>query len=392
MRIKVPGLNIPGRMAVLTALFAIGVVVALLSPGPVLAQTWTTLSPPAGGQQAAVSSNGAVLVFGSDGDFEASTNAGQNWFLSEHETPFFTSLACSGDGRIILASEAEGGGVCLWTNWPDWAPIRANLPGGVWTGTAASSTGRLAACGNVGIFTSIDSGNTWSTNNPTPGWTSISMSGDGQTLLGIHNSSIYVTTNFGDIWTLTTAPTNEWTQTACSFNGQRIYATATGAIYASGDFGATWVLTAAPPLLWFSVACSYDGSKVVAGFGENAVAGAGVYTSSDFGASWTSNNIPQNPGNSVACSADGSILLTGNRVWKPFQGTWAPALRVEASPGALQFAWPAPSVGYVLRESTDLAGTNWLTVTNPVVTTNCENRVVIPVPASGMSFYELQNP
>jgi hypothetical protein len=73
-------------------------------------------------------------------------------------------------------------------------------------------------------------------------------------------------------------------------------------------------------------------------------------------------------------------------------GTWAPALRVEASPGTLQFAWPAPSVGYVLRESTDLAGTNWWTVTNTVVTTNCENRVVIAAPPNGMSFYELQNP
>jgi hypothetical protein len=73
-------------------------------------------------------------------------------------------------------------------------------------------------------------------------------------------------------------------------------------------------------------------------------------------------------------------------------GTWAPALRVEASAGTLQLAWPAPSVGYVLRQSTDLAGTNWLTVTNTVVTTNYENRVVIAVPANGMSFYELQNP
>jgi hypothetical protein len=392
MNMKVVMLGAQERRAIELMLLAIGILGPMLTSGPVTAQTWTVLSPPGGGQQAGISSNGAVLVFGSEGYFEASTNAGQNWNTSGPQTPFFTSLACSGDGRIILASEAEGGGVCLWTNWPHYPPIRANLPGGVWTGTAACTTERLAACGTVGIFTSLDAGYTWTTNNPNPGWTNISMSADGQTLVGIHNSTIYVTTNFGGIWTQSSAPSNQWTQTACSFNGKRIYAAAIGGLYTSADAGLTWAATAAPALDWLSVACSYDGSKVVAGFGPNVAVSTGIFTSSDSGATWTSNNIPDPSGNSVACSADGNLVLAGGRAGNALQGVWAPSLRIVVSSGTLNFSWPAPSPGYILRQTSNLANPAWTTVTNTIQTTNFENQATIPLPPAASTFYELQNP
>jgi hypothetical protein len=373
--------------------FPIVVITLLLgATEPVIAQTWT-VAPPVGGQQAAISSDGATLVFGYEGGLQISTNAGQSWVGSGSVTPYFTSVSCSGDGRIVLASEAEGGGVCFWTNWISRSqPLNANLPHGVWTGTAACTTGRLAACGTVGIFTSLDAGYTWITNNPTPGWANISMSPDGQTLVGIHNSSIYVTTNFGGIWTLTTAPSNIWIQTASSFNGRCIYAIATGAIYASSDFGASWLPTTAPALNWLSVACSYDGSKIIAGFGTNPLVGTGVYSSSDFGQTWISNNIPSPTGRSVAASADASTLLSGVGIGHPLIGTWPPALHVGISANALCLTWPAPSPGYVLRQTSNLGTPAWTTVTNTIQTTNFENQTTIPLPPAASMFYELQNP
>jgi photosystem II stability/assembly factor-like uncharacterized protein len=76
-----------------------------------------------------------------------------------------------------------------------------------------------------------------------------------------------------------------------------------GPIYISTNSGADWSVTSAPILNWYSIACSADGTKLVA-----AAYGRGIYTSGDAGVTWVSNNIPpivNGAWESVSLSADG---------------------------------------------------------------------------------------
>jgi hypothetical protein len=101
-----------------------------------------------------------------------------------------------------------------------------------------------------------------------------------------------------------------------------------------------------------------------------------------FAQSWTLTGAPVDfEWQSLACSADGSILT-------------AAAYDNMPSSGNLLLSWQASSsaAGFVLQEESDLAMTNWVTVTNLPALTNGLNQVVIPLPLSGNQFYRLISP
>ena len=68
----------------------------------------------------------------------------------------------------------------------------------------------------------------------------------------------------------------------------------------------------------------------------------------------------------------------------------APGLTIElVSPSSVLVGWPAPSDGFVLQQNTNLATTNWVTVTNSPVVANGEKQVTVS-PTVGNRFYRLK--
>lgn len=59
--------------------------------------------------------------------------------------------------------------------------------------------------------------------------------------------------------------------------------------------------------------------------------------------------------------------------------------------GTLLLAWPAPSTGYELQSSTNLAATNWVVVGTSPLNTNQQIQVSVPV-AAPSAFYRLVKP
>jgi hypothetical protein len=261
-------------------------------------------------------------------------------------------VACSADGSVIVAG-SFGGPICVSTNWGStW---QTNSPDEEWNSVASSADGTklVGVCtyteetngyGDSTIFTSSDSGVTWTAQNWTTdtnhfiNWVCVASSADGTKLLALAtpeggfsssdpasaNIGIYLSTDSGVTWQLSGAqiPTNSWEAVASSADGSTLAAAGfyvdfaldedIQSIYVSRDSGATWVPGNAPNVNWNSIAMSADGSKMVAV--TRAPAGGQIYTSADYGATWTlQSNAPSQPSgwDAVASSADGTKLVAG---------------------------------------------------------------------------------
>jgi hypothetical protein len=206
-----------------------------------------------------------------------------------------------------------------------------------WYGIASSADGsRLAAVASVnGIYTSVDSGITWTaTSVPSAQWRSIASSADGSKLVAaVFGGGVY--TNSGTSWAVTGSGSGNWISVASSASGSTLYAAASGgAVYKSSNAGASWSAVTVSAS-WVSVACSADGTRFAAaasgvslGSGAPAanwvsitssadgtrlaaaVGGGSIYTSSDGGASWTQQtSAPSASWTSIDSSSDGSKLV-----------------------------------------------------------------------------------
>jgi hypothetical protein len=224
----------------------------------------------------------------------------------------FTSLVALAMAIIVAlpigsASVANAAG-----SWVE----RANSDSRNWLSIASSSDGKnLAAVVGYGggIFTSTNSGATWTeTNAGNRDWSSIASSSDGTTLVAaVTYGGIYRSTNSGLSWTLlANAQNRNWSAVTSSANGEKIFACESGgSIWSSIDSGANWTeRTSAGSKNWISIASSADGTKVAAAqfYGY-------IFTSTDSGASWTFRpKAGSNSGNgqwvSIASSADGTKL------------------------------------------------------------------------------------
>ena len=161
-------------------------------------------------------------------------------------------------GNIVAVS---GGGAAGWK-------IAQNSGQTIWAGNLA---------GNIGTV--------WSAQNSTiQSWYSIASSADGTKLVAAANGNmIYTSSDSGATWTKQTASgTETWQSVASSSDGTKLVAVVYGGqIYTSGDGGLTW-----PPQTtsrnWQYVTSSADGSKLAA-----VVYGGQIYTSVDSGTNWT---------------------------------------------------------------------------------------------------------
>ncbi|MEI6042317.1 MAG: hypothetical protein WCQ00_02000 [bacterium] len=166
-------------------------------------------------------------------------------------------------------------------------PWVARGPAKNWVSITSSSDGtKLATVVQGGyIYTSTDSGTTWTATNATANrnWSGITSSADGTKLVAtMYGGKIYTSTDSGLTWTARGVE-NSWSAVTSSSDGTKLIATAnTGRIYKSTDSGITWVVTRANMANWYSVASSADGTKLAA-----TTDGGQIYTSIDGGVSWT---------------------------------------------------------------------------------------------------------
>ncbi len=173
-----------------------------------------------------------------------------------------------------------------------------------WNSITSSSDGiKLAAVvGGGQIYTSTDSGITWTARDSNRSWRSIASSSDGTKLVAVEqDGQIYTSTDSGITW-IARDSNRQWYSITSSSDGTKLAAVVWGCqIYTSIDSGITWVARDSNRD-WNSITSSSDGTKLAAleSWGR-------IYTSTDSGVTWTARDLSRR-WRSIACSSDGTKL------------------------------------------------------------------------------------
>jgi len=306
----------------------------------------------------------------------------QNWrsiTLVITETNLLIKAVCVNgliySGTVTLEPSNLVGYSIIWT-LNSATTSNGNLPASEWNDIKSSSDGkRLVICStNGGIWTSADSGVTWSqsTLSNTYYRTAITNSSTGQNLAAIlNNGPIYISSNYGLNWsplTVNGLPSyttwysiassitgqyivastivgdiyisdnygNSWSKSIIGLNsllsisssGQYIVAATTSSIYISSNFGSTWrqltIANGLPSLteLWSSISISNSGQYIVA-----AINGGTIYSSSNFGSTWRQINATAAKWSSISISGSGQNIvatINGGTIYSSsnFGSTW----------------------------------------------------------------------
>jgi hypothetical protein len=336
----------------------------------------------------------------------------------------WSSVASSADGAVLVAAMygrydgLSAGQIFASTN-----------EGGAWMpgindyfqSVAASADGtKLVAVAYViadrtetrrPIYLSTNSGANWTISSaPIANWTAVTSSADGSKLVAATSSEfIYNSTDSGATWVSNRIANAYWRSVASSADGQRLSAAAQiivngenpfGRIYVSTNAGLSWMTTGAPSNYWVSIASSADGTKLVCGAdGGYPYRPQSIFTSVDGGASWVSNSAPDVSWVSVASSADGCKLFAAANMGnsQPGSGLIYTAqisprslLRSSRSNSTLTLYWIVPSINFVLQESSDLSTTNWADMPSVSMLnyTNLHYEVALS-PTNASRFYRL---
>jgi len=263
-----------------------------------------------------------------------------------------------------------------------------------------------ANTGNYGgIYLSTNSGATWAlTSALTNNCSAIAMSANGAIQVAgfIFAGSIFTSTNFGVTWISNAVPAEYWRGVAASADGTRLAvasSTHDGVIYVSTNTGIIWAKANVPDNDWNAIASSADGTGLVAVIKDSSLHGD-IYTSTNSGATWISNSVPfpRVGWYAVSSSADGGKLAAVTVQGSPLgiytlQSTPPPQLNLAPSSNNLAFSWTVPSTNFVLQQNSELRTANWTNVTNtPMLNLmNLQNQISLPLPA-GNVFYRLKTP
>lgn len=352
------------------------------------ATNWTCVASSADGVKLVAS---AALIYNPTrggahgGPIYTSTDSGATWSPTSAPGNQWSGVASSTYGSKLVAcaaynySNTAWGSIYVSTNsGVDWTVTSA--PTNIWNCVASSADGTrlVAGCGGFfpanagGIFTSTDSGTTWTSNSISadfpvgdpPNWTSVASSANGATLLGMrtlsyYNSSnvprVFTSTNFGDTWTSKDLPTGGSGFVALSADGSRLLASK-GHIYISTNAGVTWMQNTIPGQQYGwgygCVASSADGNKLFLALGAD-----------DFG--------------------------QPNSIYTYYSPP-RPQLYLMPSENNLTLSWMVPSTNFVVQQRLDLSTGNWVTLTdaprcNP---TNLHNQINFS-PSNSSGFFRL---
>jgi hypothetical protein len=335
---------------------------------------WVTVASSAEGSNLAAATGDAVGD-GGFGQIYVSTNAGATWTRAVCPAHNWASLAFSADGtKLVAASRGSwshgtnlvGGAIYIsQDSGGTWA--RSSAPSLSWAAVASSAAGTILAAAASGgyrtngtyvggaIYTSLDSGATWTqASAPSNDWSSVGSSVDGTRLAAVASAdasgipgsgSIYLSTNSGQTWLQASAPSSDWASIALSAEGARLVAASSAMIDASGDVGATWVpiravagssavilsadgyrvvaaeggsvvtlpyfgpwRQASAPASWGTLAISADAGKLIVA-GADHYTSSPLYLSTNLGSTWMLKDAPSNGWSSIALSADGTKMV-----------------------------------------------------------------------------------
>jgi len=303
-----------------------------------IGQSWTPHDSIRAWSSVASSADGTKLVamvgdtLSASGYIYTSTDSGVTWTprATDHARQW-VSVASSSDGTKLVAANYAG----------SWSPgIYTSINSGAsWTlqksisscsavASSADGTKLVAAINNGQLYTSANSGSagSWTARDSARIWSAVASSADGTKLAAaVNGGQIYTSTNSGANWAASAGSQSlNWTALACSADGSRLLATASGSqVYLSVDGGATWTATVQPATgAWSCAASSADGSRLAIAYGDTTA--GHVSTSSDSGATWLQRTSTTNAAWScLASSANGSKLagaINGGLIYTSSQG------------------------------------------------------------------------
>lgn len=238
------------------------------------------------------------------------------------------AVAASADGsKLVAATNDDSIGPIghIYVSADSGATWKATpAPRLFWESVASSADGSklVAVARDDYIYTSVDSGATWTRRGENSGWKSVASSADGTKLIAgissflISSNALYRSSDSGATWEKTAA--FGAVALGSSADGTSLIASTAGGIQVSRDSGATWKEAGIlefnnfPSQAWTSVAISADGLTLLVGEGRGNTTddyqGGFLYVSQDGGKQWTRRG-PQKDWRSVALSADGSSLI-----------------------------------------------------------------------------------
>lgn len=153
----------------------------------------------------------------------------------------------------------------------------------------------------------------WVTRASSRAWTGVASSSDGTKLVAVvNNDYIYTSTDSGTTWTQRdpsgTSTAKNWSAVASSSDGTKIVATTNGDhIFVSTDSGATWTQRGSQAV-WSAVASSSNGNVLVA-----VVYGGTRYVSTDGGVIWGSQGSTKYH-TGVSISSNSAILAISSKL------------------------------------------------------------------------------
>ena len=212
------------------------------------------------------------------------------------------SVTSSIDGTKMAAVEELGQ---IYTSTDSGASWTARETNRRWLDIASSDDGTklVAVAKNDNIYTSTDSGITWTARDSVRNWNKVISSSDGAKLVAtVSSGQIYTSTDSGASWTARDS-SRFWIGLAGSSDGANLSAVVSnGQIYTSTDSGATWT-TRESTRSWSDITSSSDGTKLAA-----VVGGGQIYTSTDSGVTWTARDSSRGWG-AISSSSDGTKLV-----------------------------------------------------------------------------------
>jgi hypothetical protein len=166
---------------------------------------------------------------------------------------------------------------------------------------AVSSSGQYqVGINNSGLIVSKDYGNNWIPNNSIIDCNLIAISATAQYQLvaGLNGNKAYVSTDYGNNWTNTfNSNSGGIQQTFVSSSGQ-YQIVKTRFFYRSIDYGKTWnLISINNNVIWRTIGISSSGQYQTAlNFNRNEDVYGGIYNSNDYGNTWTKNIDASNNG------------------------------------------------------------------------------------------------
>lgn len=372
-------------------------------------QNWTlTTAPFASWAALACSKDGAVVIAGSDyGSICVSTNSGATWITATNPpNGYWTCSAISADGSQMIIG--EDGGMLHISRDRGITWNVANVPRNYWTSLACSTNGEIVVATAYDnklnnmmpghIYVSRNSGRTWkSLSSLRPHfWLSVASSADGLNLIAVAaDGSVHTSKNSGKSWVHVALTNQPWFSTASSADGEKLVVVANGGpIYTSQDRGVNWSwATNAPNGGWARVTSSSDGQRIV------AVQWRGqVFGSIDGGINWAALSVPDTFEAfglwSVNSSADGNKLYVagdGPNGGPIYISQPLPQLKISSTNNNAVISWPTTAVGFQLQHCSDPAYSNWIDTTLLTRSSNGWNQAIDPA-TTDSRFYRLRFP